>query len=79
MISLLFFKILDGLVYCNDVDGLMCKLGIAYSPMEWRLFIDSSISSLKAVLLHIGNEKSSMPIAHRSHMKEIYENLNNLM
>ena len=30
MISLLFFKIQDGLVYCNDVEGLMCKLGIVY-------------------------------------------------
>jgi len=46
--------------------------------MEWGLFIDSSISSLKAVLLHIGNEKSSIPIFHGSHMKEICENLNNL-
>ena len=57
----------------------MCKLGIAYLPMEWRLFIDSSISSLKVVLLHIGNEKSSISIAYGSYMKEIYENLNNLM
>ena len=43
------------------------------------LFMDSSIFSLKALLLHIGNEKSSIPIACGSHMKEIYENLNNLM
>ena len=31
---------------------------------KWRLFIDSSKRSLKAVLLYIGNQKPSIPIAH---------------
>ena len=52
--------------YCNLTNGM-------------ETFIDSSISSLKAVLFHIGNEKSSVPITHGSHVKEIYESLNNFM
>jgi len=43
----------DGkLVYCNNIDGLMEELkpGI-YKDEEWRLFIDLSKRSLKAVLL----------------------------
>jgi hypothetical protein len=42
---------------------------------EWRLFIDSSKRSLKAVLLHNGNNYSSLPIGHSVHLKESYENL----
>jgi hypothetical protein len=42
---------------------------------EWRLFIDSSKRSLKAVLLHNGNYYTSLPIGHSVHLKESYENL----
>jgi hypothetical protein len=42
---------------------------------EWRLFIDSSKRSLKAVLLHNGNNYASLPIGHSVHLKESYENL----
>jgi len=47
----------DGkLIYCNNIDGLMEELkpGV-YKDEEWRLFIDSSKRSLKAVLLHNTN------------------------
>ena len=47
-----FFSSEGSLTYCNDVEGLMNKLGNQYSPIQWRLFIDSSKYSLKAVLLH---------------------------
>ena len=40
------------LVYCNDIDGLMAALMIAHNPDEWRVFIDTSKTSLKAILLH---------------------------
>ncbi|KAJ8884845.1 hypothetical protein PR048_011041 [Dryococelus australis] len=40
-----------------------------------RLFIDSSKTCLKAVLLHNGNTYSTLPVAHSVHMKESYENL----
>jgi hypothetical protein len=42
---------------------------------EWRLFIDSSKRSLKAVLFQNGNNYASLPISHSVHVKEIYENL----
>lgn len=50
-----------------------------HNPEEWRLFIDSSKTSLKAVLLHNGNEKPSIPIAHDVDRKEIYETMSSLL
>jgi len=59
----------DDLVFCYDVGGLMNALRIKHDPQEWRLFIDSSKLSLKAVLLHNGNQHSSIPVGHVVHMK----------
>ena len=44
-------------VYCTNVNGPINELkpGV-YKDGEWRLFIDSSKKSLKAVLLHNTNE-----------------------
>jgi len=64
-----------GLVYCNDVCGLMEDLQLQYSREQWGLFIDSSKVSLKAVLKHNGNKHPSMPLAHAVHMKESYTNI----
>ncbi|XP_043287550.1 uncharacterized protein [Venturia canescens] len=46
-----------------------------YKNVEWRLFIDSSKRSLKAVLLHNGYTYAPIPIAHSTKLKENYENL----
>ena len=73
-----YFSMDDQLVYCHDVPGLIHFLGgskVAYIFNEWRLFIDSSKTSLKAVLLHNGNKYSSIPVAHSVHLKETYVNL----
>jgi hypothetical protein len=53
----------------------MQKFGVKYKVNEWRLFIDSSKTSLKAVLLHNCNNYASLPIGHLVHLKESYENL----
>ena len=38
--------------YCKDVSGLMIELlGYEHDNDEWRLFINSSKTSLKAILL----------------------------
>jgi len=66
-------------VFLYDVDGLMNALGIKHDRQEWRLFIDSSKLSLKAVLLHNGNQHPSMPVGHAVHTKEPYENLKQLL
>lgn len=49
-------------VYCRDVLGLFNELNYIHRSTEWRLFIDSSQSSLKAVLVHNGNKMPSLPL-----------------
>ncbi|XP_014478526.1 PREDICTED: uncharacterized protein LOC106746434 isoform X2 [Dinoponera quadriceps] len=61
------------LVYCNNIPGLMnmMKKNI-YKPDEWRLFIDSSIRSIKAILLHNTNVLAPIPIAHSTVLTETF-------
>lgn len=56
-----------------DIDRLFQIIGFPHRPDEWRLFIDSSVQSLKGVLLHIGNEFPSVPIVYGTNLKEKYE------
>jgi hypothetical protein len=65
-----FFRKEDDLVFYYDVDGLMDALGIKHDPQEWRIFIDFSKLSLKAVLLHNGNQHPSTPVGHAVNIKE---------
>ena len=67
-----FYSKADGLVFCNNIDGLMSALGHTHVSQEWRLFIDGSKLSLKAVLLHNGNILPSLPVAYGAHFKETY-------
>jgi len=64
-----------GLVYCTDVDGIMQELGYYHRSQEWRLFIDSSKLSLKAVLLYNVNMLPSIPVGYAAHTNETYENM----
>ncbi|XP_065449041.1 uncharacterized protein LOC103306399 isoform X1 [Chrysemys picta bellii] len=74
------FCFMEGdLVACNNIDGVMAALNIVPDPDEWRLFIDSSKTSLKAVLLHNGNVLPSIPVGHAVHMKETYDNMKQLL
>ena len=68
-----------GLVICTGNDGLMQTLNINHIPLDWRLFIDSSKLSLKAVLLHNGNTLPSIPVGHSVYNKELYEDMKILM
>ncbi|GBO36445.1 hypothetical protein AVEN_57010-1 [Araneus ventricosus] len=53
----------DGdVIFCNDVDSLFKALDLQHNPKEWRLFIESSMVSLKADLLHNGNKHPSIPV-----------------
>ena len=70
-----FFDMSDNISYCKDVDGLMLHLGHEHRAEEWRLFIDASKTSLKAVLLHNGNRFASVPVSYSAHMKETYDNM----
>ena len=74
-----FFTENEQLVYCNDINGLMVELGREHNPQEWRLFIDSSKLSLKAVLLHYGNIYPSVPVAYSITMKETYDSMKTIL
>ncbi|ESO02093.1 hypothetical protein HELRODRAFT_161324 [Helobdella robusta] len=74
-----YFEMSDNICYCTDVDGLMSSLGIKHIVEEWRLFIDTSKTCLKAVLLHNRNRYASIPVDYSTHMKETYENMSLLL
>ena len=74
------FYFMDGnLVVCLKVHELMAALKITYDSSEWRLFIDSSKTSLEAVLLHNGNTMPSIPVSYAVHIKETYDNIKVLL
>jgi hypothetical protein len=74
-----YYRMSDEVCFCADINGLMEELGYEHHPEDWRLFIDSGKESLKCVLLHNGNEKPSVPLAHASRMKETYESMDCLL
>uniref|UniRef100_UPI00358E4839 uncharacterized protein n=1 Tax=Myxine glutinosa TaxID=7769 RepID=UPI00358E4839 len=65
--------------YCSNITGLIAAMGLAYDPTEWRLFVDSSSRSLKAVLLFNGNKIASVPVGHSVQMTENYSNMEHLL
>lgn len=74
-----YFSKMNEITYCHNITGLFAELKHQYDPEEWRLFIDGSKYSLKAVLLHKGGEKPSVPIGYGINTKETYENLHTLL
>ena len=62
------------LCFCNNFDALMGPLGVQHIPSEWH-FIDSSKSSIKAVLLHNVNLLPSIPIAYSENLRESHETM----
>lgn len=75
-----YFKEDSNLVYCADVKGLIDEFKPnVYKPENWRLFIDSSKRSLKAVLLHITNKYTPIPLAHSIVLEEEYSDLELLL
>lgn len=74
-----FFEMKGDLCVCVNIRGLFKELKVPYNPKEWRLFIDSSTSSLKAALVHNGNHKPTIPVAYSKIMKESYESMQKLL
>lgn len=62
-----------------DIPSYFKWIGLNYDPKEWRLFIDSSKSGLKAVLLNNKNEFPSVPLLHSKVLKENYEDLKQVL
>ena len=75
----IYYTVEDNLCYCKDVNGLFAAIGIVHDPSEWRLFIDSSSRSLKAVLLYNGNKHSSIPVDYSMQMSESFKNVHQLL
>ena len=74
------FYFVDGnLAVSPKVHDLMAALTITYDSSKWRLFIDSSKTSLKAILLHNGNTMPSIPVGYAVHIKETYDNIKVLL
>lgn len=65
--------------YCNDINGLMASMNIQHDPKDWRLFIDASVTSLKAVLLYKDNTIKPVPVAISTKKEETYDALKNLL
>jgi len=74
-----FYSEENDLDYCNNICAGMDVLDHEHKTTEWRLFVDSSKSSLKAVLLHNDNKFPSVPLAYATNMKETYGNLKILL
>ncbi|GBN16426.1 hypothetical protein AVEN_126509-1 [Araneus ventricosus] len=75
----LLFSEDEGLVFCPNSNELMIELKMPCDPHKWRLFIDSSKTSLKVVLLANGNDLPSVLVAYSADMKEMYENISRIL
>ena len=74
------FCLEDELVYSKDVEDLLLNMGVLeYRYQDWRLFINSSKQSLKCILLHNGNQYTSVSISHSTKLKEEYNNIKQVL
>lgn len=67
------------LTYCPNISSLLLKVGYPAEPEKYRLFIDSSRSSLKVALLHNGNQLETLPVAYSTTMKETRQNFETIL
>lgn len=73
------FDEIDGITYLRNLHGLFELFEVQHDPTAWRLFIDGSVSSLKALLLHNGNVYPSIPVAYSNTHKEEYDVLKDIL
>lgn len=77
---MIFFFLVDGpLSFCNNIDELFHGFGQERVPSEWRLLIDSSKRSLKAVLINNDNKKMHSQSTFNSSWRSDYENIQVLL
>lgn len=65
----------SGVVYCKDIERLFFNLNHPYRDCDWRFFLDSSKTSLKGVLVHIGNVFPSVPLLYHTQTEENTESI----
>lgn len=73
------FEMRNQICYCKDIPQLFAAMKQEFDPQEWRLFIDGSKTSIKSVLLHIGNQKPSIPVAFAIGLKEEYDTMKEII
>ena len=49
---IVLFRQQDTLRSCSNVNGLFAALGTSHVAQKWKILIESSKSSLKAILIH---------------------------
>jgi len=59
------------MVCCHDINGVFKGLIHEQNPSDWRVSLDYSQRSLRAVFLHNENSKPSIPIVHSVHLKKL--------
>ena len=74
-----FFSEGKDYIHCNNIYGLIEKLGLTFDFKDWRLFLDSSKRSFKAVLLLNTNQYAPIPIGHSVYLNESYENVKTIL
>jgi hypothetical protein len=68
-----FFRVEDSIVFCCDIDGLLKELLFDRDINNWWLFIDSSCSSYKMVMLHKLSQCPPFPVVYSREQKETYD------
>lgn len=73
------FQIESKIAFCGNIPKLFEVMNQTFNSREWRLFIDGSKLSIKAVLLNNGNAKPPIPVAYAIGLKEEYETLSRIL
>ena len=64
------YDVQDKFCFCTNIEGLIEELCVEHRNDEWRLFIDSSKTSLKVILMNNGHTLLTVPQSHAVEMKE---------
>lgn len=73
-----FFAKQQSVVFCKDILGLLNELHFDGDIKNWWIFMDSSSSSLKVVLLHRTSQHPAIPIVYARNIGESYESVKNV-
>lgn len=63
----------------SNVDSLLSEIRYRHDAQKRKLFIDSPKTSLKTMLLHIGNKKPSIYFIYKTQMNKSYVNIEDTM
>lgn len=76
---LIFYNLREGFCFCHEVPELFGSIEASFVPKDWQLFIDIPTTSLKAALLHNGDNYLTLPLTHSVCLKEGYYSVKTLL